>query len=123
MTWWKLCNRKYDGGMGFCDLHCFNLATLAKKHWRLLEDPYSLCSTIPREKYYLDKNLLKQKPKSGASFTWKIIMAGLETFESGHIWRVEDGTQKYTVLGKINGSLPHRIWKFKHLELVYYSRK
>jgi hypothetical protein len=98
MTWWKLCNRKYDGGMGFCDLHCFNLATLAKKHWRLLEDPYSLCSTIPREKYYLARNLLKQKPKSGASFTWKIIMVGLETFESGHIWRVEDGTQKYTVL-------------------------
>jgi hypothetical protein len=29
-AWWKLCFPKREGGMGFHDLHSFNLAMLAK---------------------------------------------------------------------------------------------
>ena len=84
---------KYKGGMGFRDFHCFNLAMLAKQVWRLLYDPDSLCARVLKAKYYPDGKLLQAKLKSGSSFTWQSILAGLECFKRGYIWRVGDGTQ------------------------------
>lgn len=46
-----------------------------------------------RAKYYPDGKLLNAKQKSGSSFTWQSILAGLECFKKGYIWRVGDGTQ------------------------------
>lgn len=93
-AWWKLCLPKLKGGMGFRDFHSFNLAMLAKQVWRLLCDPYSLCAQVLREKYYPDGNkLLQAKLKSGSSYTWQSVLAGLECFKRGYIWRVGDGSQ------------------------------
>lgn len=93
-AWWKLCLPKLKGGMGFRDFHSFNLAMLAKQVWRLLCDPYSLCAQVLREKYYPDGNkLLQAKLKSGSSYTWQSVLAGLDCFKRGYIWRVGDGSQ------------------------------
>jgi hypothetical protein len=92
-AWWKLCIPKDSGGMGFRDLHCFNLAMLAKQVWRLLSEPESLCARVLRAKYFPDGRLLNAKLKSGSSFTWQSILAGLECFKRGYIWRVGDGSQ------------------------------
>jgi hypothetical protein len=84
---------KGKGGMGFRDFHYFNLAMLAKQVWRLLCEPYSLCVWVLRAKYYPDGKLLQAKMKSGSSFTWQSVLAGLDCFKKGYIWRVGDGTQ------------------------------
>jgi hypothetical protein len=78
-------------GMGFRDLHAFNLAMLAKQIWRFLCNPNSLCAQVLRAKYYPDGNLLNTGPKKGSSFTWQSIISGLQTFKRGHIWRVGNG--------------------------------
>ena len=93
MAWWRMCVLKKDGGMGFRDLHSFNLAMLAKQCWRLITNPNSLCAQVLRAKYYPHGNLLKAGPKGGSSFTWQSIVAGLATFKRGCIWRVGSGNQ------------------------------
>jgi hypothetical protein len=79
------------GGMGFRDLHSFNLAMLAKQSWRMLSRPDSLCARVIKAKYYPNTSLLYADPKSGSSFTWQSIVAGLQTFKRGHIWRIGMG--------------------------------
>jgi hypothetical protein len=90
-AWWKLCYPKNDGGMGFRDFHSFNLAMLAKQGWRLITDPESLCARVLRAKYYPNGDILKAGPKTGSSFTWQSILAGLTTLKRGLIWRVGTG--------------------------------
>jgi hypothetical protein len=92
-AWWKLCIPKGKGGMGFRDLHCFNLAMLAKQIWRILEEPNSLCARVLRARYYPDGKLLEARQKSGSSYTWQSLLAGLQCFKRGYIWRVGDGSQ------------------------------
>ena len=79
--------------MGFRDLETFNRDLLANQVSRLLQEPVSLCARVLRAKYFPDGNLLKAKQKSGSSYTWQSILAGLECFKKGYIWRVGDGSQ------------------------------
>jgi hypothetical protein len=80
-AWWKLCIPKSRGGMGFRDLETFNRALLAKQVWRLLLEPESLCARVLRARYYPDGKLLNAKQKSGSSYTWQSILAGLDCFK------------------------------------------
>jgi hypothetical protein len=91
-AWWKMCVPKKKGGMGFRDLHCFNLAMLAKQSWRLFCEPDSLCAQILKAKYYPSGDLLNADLKKGASYTWQSIWVGLQTLKRGYIWRVGDGS-------------------------------
>jgi hypothetical protein len=84
---------KKQGGMGFRDLYCFNLAMLATQIWRLLEAPESLCAQILRAKYYPSGDLMRAQLKKGASFTWQSLMAGMANFKRGYIWRVGNGSE------------------------------
>jgi hypothetical protein len=61
LSWEKMCQHKRKGGLGFRDLHLFNLAMLARQGRRLLTDLASLCAQVLRAKYYLDGQLLKAK--------------------------------------------------------------
>ena len=62
--------------MGFRDIHCFNLAMLAKQAWRLLENLDSLCATILKVKYYPDGDLLNTDLKKGSS-CWKYALEAI----------------------------------------------
>lgn len=82
---------KKDGGLGFRDIHAFNLAMLAKQCWRLWNRPESLCAKILKAKYYANSMILEAKPKQGMSYTWKSILRGLDVIKMGMKWRVGDG--------------------------------
>jgi hypothetical protein len=46
---------------------------------------------VLRAKYYPNDDILTAGPKTGSSFTWQSIVAGLATFKRGYIWRVGNG--------------------------------
>jgi hypothetical protein len=91
MSWDKLSLSKKVGGLGYKDLHSFNIAMLAKQGWRLLTDPNSLCARVLKAKYFPSTNVLHAEPKEGMSYTWRSILKGIELLKEGVIKRVGDG--------------------------------
>jgi hypothetical protein len=83
---------KEEGGLGFRDIHAFNLAMLAKQSWQLWHNPDSLCARVLKAKYYATTSVLEAKPKHGMSYTWRSILHGLEIMKKGMIWRLGDGS-------------------------------
>jgi hypothetical protein len=52
LSWELMCSRKEKGGLGFRDLHLFNLAMSARQGWLLVQEPGSLCAQVLRAKFY-----------------------------------------------------------------------
>ena len=69
LKWGKLCKAKDGGGLGFRDLHLFNLALLAKQGWRLIQNPHSLVARVLKAKYYPSTSFLNAKLGHNPSFT------------------------------------------------------
>ena len=67
--WQKLTRSKNLGGLGFRDLHAFNLAMLARQGWCLLTQPDSLCAKVMQAKYFPTGKLLEATVKGGISYT------------------------------------------------------
>jgi hypothetical protein len=87
----QMMKPKEEGGLGFRDIHHFNLAMLAKQCWRLLQNLDSLCARVLKAKYYPSSLVLEAKQKSGMSYAWRSILRGIDLVKKGMIWRVGDG--------------------------------
>jgi hypothetical protein len=70
----RLILPKKEGGLGFRDIHAFNLAMLAKQGCRLLHNPDSLCPRVLKAKYFANTSVLDAKPKANMSYTWRSIL-------------------------------------------------
>ena len=90
MHWisWETLTKPKEGGLGFRDIHTFNLAMLAKQGWRLLQNPGSLCAQVLGAKYFPAGDVMKAKSKSGASYIWSSIHKGIQLLKNGLIWRI-----------------------------------
>jgi hypothetical protein len=88
-----MCWGKEEGGLGYRDLHLFNLAMLARQGWRILQNPDSLCAQLLNAKYGTNDSLLQAKEGPGISYSWRSIVRGLQALQKGLIWRVGDGSQ------------------------------
>jgi hypothetical protein len=91
LSWEHMTRSKEDGGMGFRDLHIFNMAMLARQSWRMLQNPDSLCCTVLKALYFPTTSILEATAKPGMSYTWRSILRGLDLVKQGIIWRVGTG--------------------------------
>lgn len=91
VAWSKMTQLKQYGGMGFKDLHQFNIALLAKQSWRLLKEPQSLLSRVLQAKYYSKSTLLEATLRHRPSHAWRSIVQGFQLIKQGIKWRIGDG--------------------------------
>lgn len=61
--WNDIAQPKRAGGMGFRDLHLFNIAMLGKQGWRLMTKPDTLCARILAGKYYHNTDFMNATKK------------------------------------------------------------
>ena len=87
----RMCKSKAQGGMGFRNLHAFNLAMLAKQAWRLLTRIDSLISRIYKARYFPFSNVLNAQLGCNPSYAWRSIHSSLEVIRKGTRWRVGNG--------------------------------
>ncbi|KAI5350304.1 hypothetical protein L3X38_003195 [Prunus dulcis] len=81
--WKQLSRLKKDGGLGFRELTCFNLAMLAKIGWRILCQPQSLLGQVLQDKYYPGMGFLEARLGMKVSCGWRCIMQGRQILEAG----------------------------------------
>lgn len=93
ISWEKLSQPKALGGLGFRDMHSFNIAMLSRQGWRLLQNPGSLCAQLLKARYFPNSDVLQVVPRDGISYSWRSILQGLELITHGYIWRIGDGAQ------------------------------
>ncbi|KAL3534936.1 hypothetical protein ACH5RR_003397 [Cinchona calisaya] len=78
-------------GLGFRDLHCFNLALLAGQIWRIITKPNLLMSKILKGKYFPNTSFWSAKCSNSASCIWKRLRCSKDLLEGGTIKRIGDG--------------------------------
>ncbi|KAK4387746.1 putative mitochondrial protein [Sesamum angolense] len=83
LSWNRLCESKLVGGLGFRQLHLFNLAMLAKHWWCLLLYLESLLSRVLKARYFPTGDVFSATLGSRPSFTWRSIMAAQPLFRAG----------------------------------------
>ncbi|KAL3500939.1 hypothetical protein ACH5RR_035388 [Cinchona calisaya] len=57
MKWAKLSEVKREGGLGFRDIQCFNLALLVKQVWRIITKQNHLVSKVLKSKYFPSESI------------------------------------------------------------------
>ena len=90
-SWNKLCMNKNSGGMGFRDLRAYNRALLAKKCWRILNNPDALWVRIIKARYFPHSSFLDARIGSRASWGWNSLLVGRSIVEENLRWRVNNG--------------------------------
>lgn len=83
LGWHRMCMPKNKGGLGFRDIHGFNLALLGKQCWRLVHEPNALMSRVLKARYYPNSHFLQAGRSGGVSYTWSGIWEAKEELKKG----------------------------------------
>ncbi|GAA0144865.1 hypothetical protein LIER_36028 [Lithospermum erythrorhizon] len=70
-AWDSLCKDKNEGGLGFKDLECMNLALLAKQGWRIVTNEASLLFKLVKGRYFKRSSFLHAKLGANPAFGWR----------------------------------------------------
>ncbi|KAL4339385.1 hypothetical protein GQ457_08G031180 [Hibiscus cannabinus] len=95
VAWDDICLPKPAGGIGFKDLHLFNIALLGKQIWRLLSAPGSLLYRTLRAKYFLDGDLFRASALALSSFAWKGLHRAMLRLRDGFYWTLGIDSQVF----------------------------
>ena len=87
-----MCVSKEGGGLGFRNLHCFNLAMLGNHGWHFLTGPDALVSRILKAKYFPRGGFVEAEVGNNPSFIWRSIWSSQNLLKAGLQWKIGDGS-------------------------------
>ncbi|XP_072088190.1 uncharacterized protein [Arachis hypogaea] len=91
--WSSITKSKRDGGLGFKDLECQNVAHLAKQAWRAMKNPNAIWVQVLKAVYFPNSNFWDAKIQRNASWLWKSILIGRELLKRKGKWSIGSGSQ------------------------------
>lgn len=93
MSWKKLARRKEEGGMGFRNLHAFNLAMLRKHGWKFISNPNVMVTRFIKAKYFPNCEFLDSNVGHNPSYVWHSIWSTRGLLDEGCRWCIGDGSK------------------------------
>jgi hypothetical protein len=91
LAWDRMTHPKSQGGMGFRDLHAFNLAMIAKQGWNILTKPHSLVAKLYKARYFPNSSFFESKIGNNPSYAWRGIWKARDILINGCRWRIGNG--------------------------------
>jgi hypothetical protein len=92
LTWDRMTYPKVLGGMGFRDLHSFNLAMIAKQGWNIMTKPHTLVAKLYKARYFPNSSLFDSQLGHNPSYAWRGIWKARQILMNGCRWSIGDGT-------------------------------
>ena len=91
INWKKLCTQKKKWGMGFRDIHVFNLAMLAKQagDWHTIH----IHCFIGFIRYFSSCSFMEAELGYKSSYVWRSLLVARDVIIEGTRWRVGNGTK------------------------------
>lgn len=93
MAWEKMAVPKCKRGLGYRDLHGFNLALLGKHIGNFSHNPNNLVARIFKARYFPDRHILQACKGSDTNFIWTGIWEAKENLKGGFRWVLGDGKE------------------------------
>ncbi|PNX73684.1 ribonuclease H [Trifolium pratense] len=91
LAWDRMTHSKAEGGMGFRDLHSFNLAMIAKQGWNIMTKPNTLLAKLYKARYFPNSSLFESKLGHNPSYAWRGIWKSREILMHGCRWSIGSG--------------------------------
>ncbi|KAK2374683.1 putative mitochondrial protein [Trifolium repens] len=92
LAWDRMSYPKEFGGLGFRDLHFFNLAMVAKQGWNFMMKPNTLVAKVYKARYFPKTSFFDSNLGSNPSYAWRSIWKSKKVLINGCRWRIGDGT-------------------------------
>jgi hypothetical protein len=92
LAWDRMTQPKRQGGLGFRDLHNFNLAMIAKQGWNIMTKPHSLVAKLYKARYFPNSSLFEAKIGHNPSYAWRGIWKARQVLMHGCRWSIENGS-------------------------------
>lgn len=83
LSWDKISMPKCWGGVGFRNMHAFNLAVLGKQAWKFIVEPNSLVSRVFQSKYFAQGNFLQAPLGHNPSYAWRSLWSSKIVVQDG----------------------------------------